>query len=85
MDTDEAAPASNDTDVNMQDAKGASDTAGAESNASGAENGASGTGDKPAQMETDTKVSVILLVLCSSLFTCSNLNVLQHHVLFDAY
>ncbi|KAI4329269.1 hypothetical protein L6164_021553 [Bauhinia variegata] len=55
MDTDEppvdaaAPPSSNDTDVNMQDAKAAPD-------ASGVENGVPETGDKPAQMDTDTKV-----------------------------
>ncbi|KAF5726891.1 putative Heat shock 70 kDa protein [Tripterygium wilfordii] len=54
MDTDEAStnttPASsNDTDVNMQDAKGPADI-------TGAENGVPESGDKPAQMETDTKV-----------------------------
>ena len=42
MDTD--VPATNETDVNMQDA-------------SGTENGAPETGDNPAQMETDAKVS----------------------------
>ncbi|KAG2729161.1 hypothetical protein I3760_01G236300 [Carya illinoinensis] len=54
MDTEEApidaAPlSSNETDVNMQDAKGTAD-------ASGPENGVSDSGDKPVQMETDTKV-----------------------------
>ncbi|KAF5741688.1 hypothetical protein HS088_TW10G00692 [Tripterygium wilfordii] len=54
MNTDEAstntAPASsNETDVNMQDAKGPADIP-------GAENGVPESGDKPAQMETDTKV-----------------------------
>lgn len=51
MDTDEApegAP-SNETDVNMQDAKSAAD-------GTGAENGVPETGDKPVQMETDAKV-----------------------------
>jgi heat shock protein 4 len=55
MDTDEApsdaAPASsNEADVNMQDAKGTAD-------GSVAENGIPDLGDKPAQMETDVKVS----------------------------
>lgn len=52
MDTDEgatdAAPSSNETDVNMQDAKVAADTP-------GSENGVPESGDKPVQMETDTK------------------------------
>ncbi|XP_028756072.1 heat shock 70 kDa protein 15-like [Neltuma alba] len=55
MDTDEAPtdaaappPCSNDTDVNMQDAKATSET-------SGVENGIPDTADKPVQMETDTK------------------------------
>ncbi|KDP37205.1 hypothetical protein JCGZ_06261 [Jatropha curcas] len=56
MDTDEASneatpPSSNDADVNMQDAKGTGD-------ASGAENGVPESGDKPTQMETETKVEV---------------------------
>lgn len=46
---DATAPGSTETDVNMQDAKGAAD-------ASGAENGVPESGDKPAQMETDSKV-----------------------------
>lgn len=54
MDTDEApnnaAPqGSNETDVNMQDAKGTAD-------APGVENGVPESGDKPVQMEADTKV-----------------------------
>ncbi|CAK9174620.1 unnamed protein product [Ilex paraguariensis] len=54
METDEAPanappPCNMETDVNMQDAKGASDC-------TGAENGVPETGDKPAQMETDAKV-----------------------------
>ncbi|KAK2654895.1 hypothetical protein Ddye_014751 [Dipteronia dyeriana] len=54
METDEASndavpPSSNETDENMQDAKGTAD-------ASGAENGVPESGDKPVQMETDTKV-----------------------------
>lgn len=55
METDEAPadaaapPSSNDIDVNMQDAKATADTP-------GAENGIPETGDKPVQMETDTKV-----------------------------
>ncbi|XP_010538015.1 PREDICTED: heat shock 70 kDa protein 14 [Tarenaya hassleriana] len=53
MDTDnapaEAAPASSDSDVNMQDAKGTGD-------APGAENGVPESTDKPVQMETDSKV-----------------------------
>ncbi|CAL9010175.1 unnamed protein product [Prunus brigantina] len=53
METDEAPsdaapPSTNETDVNMQDAKGTAD-------ASGAENGVPESGDKPVQMETDTK------------------------------
>lgn len=59
MDTDEAPadaaappPSSNDTDVNMQDAKATAD-------APGVENGIPETGDKPVQMETDTKVGSI--------------------------
>ena len=56
MDTDEApnntAPqGSNETDVNMQDAKGTAD-------APGVENGVPESGDKPVQMEADTKVSI---------------------------
>ncbi|KAA8540425.1 hypothetical protein F0562_024656 [Nyssa sinensis] len=56
MDADEAPseaspPGPAETDVNMQDAKGATD-------ASGAENGVPESGDKPVQMETDTKVEV---------------------------
>lgn len=56
METDEipsdaAAPCANETDVNMQDAKGTAD-------AEGVENGVPESGDKPVQMETDTKVSV---------------------------
>ena len=55
METDEApsdtaAPSANETDVNMQDAKGTADAA-------GVENGVPESGDKPVQMETDTKVS----------------------------
>ncbi|KAG6727920.1 hypothetical protein I3842_02G148100 [Carya illinoinensis] len=56
MDTDEAPndaapPSSTETDVNMpeQDVKGSSD-------APGVENGVPDSGDKPVQMETDTKV-----------------------------
>ncbi|KAI9159765.1 hypothetical protein LWI28_001726 [Acer negundo] len=53
METDEASndavpPSSNETDENMQDAKGTAD-------ALGAENGVPESGDKPVQMETDTK------------------------------
>ncbi|GAV72682.1 HSP70 domain-containing protein [Cephalotus follicularis] len=52
MDTDEspseaAAPSSNETDINMQDAKG--------SDAQGVENGVPESGDRPVQMETDVK------------------------------
>ena len=55
METDEApsdtaAPSANETDVNMQDAKGTADAA-------GVENGVPESGDKHVQMETDTKVS----------------------------
>ncbi|XP_058074803.1 heat shock 70 kDa protein 15-like [Magnolia sinica] len=50
----DAAPAgAGENDVNMQDAKGANDASGA-----GVENGAPESGDKPAQMETDTKAEV---------------------------
>ncbi|KAF4372456.1 hypothetical protein CsatB_012829 [Cannabis sativa] len=54
METDEPSsdavpPSSTEADVNMQDAKGTTD-------ASGAENGVPESGDKPVQMETDTKV-----------------------------
>ncbi|XWS20317.1 hypothetical protein CRYUN_Cryun31cG0091000 [Craigia yunnanensis] len=54
METDEApsdtaAPSANETDDNMQDAKGRADAA-------GVENGVPESGDKPVQMETDTKV-----------------------------
>ncbi|MBA0628090.1 hypothetical protein Godav_022867 [Gossypium davidsonii] len=54
METDEApggtaAPSANETDVNMQDAKGTADAA-------GADNGVAKSGDKPVKMETDTKV-----------------------------
>ncbi|KAA3455551.1 heat shock 70 kDa protein 15-like [Gossypium australe] len=54
METDEkpndtSAPGANETDVNMQDAKGAAEAA-------GVENGVPQSGDKPVQMETDTKV-----------------------------
>ncbi|XP_061338536.1 heat shock 70 kDa protein 15-like [Gastrolobium bilobum] len=55
METDEAPadaavpPSPNDNDVNMQDAKATAD-------APGAENGIPETGDKPMQMDTDTKV-----------------------------
>lgn len=55
METDEAsgdaAPSTtSESDVNMQDAKGAGD-------ASGAENGVPESGDKPVKMETDAKVT----------------------------
>lgn len=54
MDTDkafaEAAPASGDSDVNMQDAKETSDAA-------GTDNGVPESADKPVQMETDSKAS----------------------------
>ncbi|TXG69104.1 hypothetical protein EZV62_004039 [Acer yangbiense] len=55
METDEASndavpPSSNETDENMQDAKGTA------ADPSGAENGVPESGDKPVQMETDTKV-----------------------------
>ncbi|KAH1091002.1 hypothetical protein J1N35_018259 [Gossypium stocksii] len=54
METDEklndtSAPGANETDVNMQDAKGTAEAA-------GVENGVPQSGDKPVQMETDTKV-----------------------------
>ncbi|XP_027167776.1 heat shock 70 kDa protein 15 [Coffea eugenioides] len=53
METDEvpsdgAPPSSTETDVNMQDTKGAAE-------APGAENGVPDSGDKPVQMETDSK------------------------------
>ncbi|KAL3528783.1 hypothetical protein ACH5RR_008105 [Cinchona calisaya] len=53
METDEvpsgaAPPSSTETDVNMQDTKGTAD-------ASGVENGVPDSGDKPVQMETDSK------------------------------
>ncbi|KAE8662975.1 Heat shock 70 kDa protein 15 [Hibiscus syriacus] len=56
METDEppsgtSAPSANETDVNMQDAKGTADTA-------VTENGVAEPGDKPVKMETDTKVEV---------------------------
>ena len=61
METDEASndavpPSSNETDENMQDAKGTADP-------SGAENGVPESGDKPVQMETDTKVGFHCLVI----------------------
>ncbi|KAE8699481.1 Heat shock 70 kDa protein 14 [Hibiscus syriacus] len=46
---DTAAPSANETDVNMQDAKGTADAA-------GVENGVHESGDKSSQMETDTKI-----------------------------
>ncbi|MBA0712914.1 hypothetical protein Golax_011985 [Gossypium laxum] len=54
METDEkpndtSAPGANETDVNMQDAKGTAEAA-------GVENGVPQSGEKPVQMETDTKV-----------------------------
>ncbi|KAG4125011.1 hypothetical protein ERO13_D10G071500v2 [Gossypium hirsutum] len=57
METDEApggtaAPSANETDVNMQDAKGTADAA-------GADNGVAKSGDKPVKMETDTKVEAL--------------------------
>ncbi|KAK3002755.1 hypothetical protein RJ639_019892 [Escallonia herrerae] len=55
MDTDGAPtdvpPSTAETDINMQDAKGAADTP-------GEDNGVPESGDKPAQMETDAKVKV---------------------------
>ncbi|TKY48147.1 Heat shock 70 kDa protein 15 [Spatholobus suberectus] len=57
METDEAPadaaapPSTNDNDVNMQDANAKATT-----DAPGAENGIPETGDKPVQMDTDTKV-----------------------------
>lgn len=54
MDTDKAsaetAPASGDSDVNMQDAKETSDAA-------STDDGVPETADKPVQMETDSKAS----------------------------
>jgi len=58
METDEAAadtatpPRTNDNDVNMQDAN-----ANASADVPGAENGTAEAGDKPVQMDTDTKVN----------------------------
>lgn len=52
--SDGAAPSSAEGDVNMQDVKGAAE-------ASGAENGVPESTDKPAQMETDTKVGFCFL------------------------
>ncbi|KAG9459291.1 hypothetical protein H6P81_003799 [Aristolochia fimbriata] len=49
--TDAPAASGNETDINMQDAKEATDAA-----PGGAENGVPESGDKPVQMETDTKV-----------------------------
>lgn len=67
METDEAPadaaappPSSNDNDVNMQDAKATADTP-------GAENGLPDAGDKPVQMDTDTKVHSK-----ENIFVCSN-------------
>lgn len=67
METDEAPadaaappPSSNDNDVNMQDAKVTADTP-------GAENGMPEAGDKPVQMDTDTKVHSK-----ENIFVCSN-------------
>lgn len=83
MDTDEqagaAAPTSGEADVNMQDAKGTAD-----SDASGVENGLPESGDKPVQMETDTKVSccfklqvfILLTIYVGGLFTIPK-NILQ--------
>jgi len=57
METDEPAadaatpPSTNDNDVNMQDAN-----ANATADVPGTENGTSEAGDKPVQMDTDTKV-----------------------------
>ena len=57
MDSDkasaEAAPASGDCDVNMQDAKDTSD-------ATGTDNGVPESAEKPVQMETDSKASFSL-------------------------
>lgn len=60
METDEApadaaaaaTPSTNDNDVSMQDANTK-----ATANAPGAENGTPEAGDKPVQMDTDTKVN----------------------------
>jgi len=67
METDEAptdpaapSPSSNDNDVNMQDAKATADTP-------GTENGMPEAGDKPVQMDTDTKVHSK-----ENIFVCSN-------------
>ena len=66
MDTDkasaEAAPASGDSDVNMQDAKDTSD-------ATGIDNGVPESAEKPVQMETDSKASFSLTSYCL-LFAC---------------
>lgn len=61
METDEAAadtatpPSANDNDVNMQDANV---NANPSADVTGAENGTPEAGDKPVQMDTDTKVMV---------------------------
>lgn len=57
METDEpendgAPPSSAENDVHMQDSKGTAD-------ASGAENGVPESGNKPVQMDTDSKVSFV--------------------------
>ena len=58
METDEAPanvaapPSTNDNDVNMQDANSK-----ATADAPGSENGTPEAGDKPVQMDTDTKVN----------------------------
>ena len=64
MDNDEvsadtaAPPSSNDADVSMQDAKETAE-------ATGVENGDAETGDKAAQMDTDTKVGIgVSLTIC---------------------
>lgn len=68
MDTDgqpgAAPPAAGEIDINMQDAKGTAD-----GDASSVENGVAES-EKPAQMETDTKVSCCFLKNSSSPPVC---------------
>lgn len=56
-------PSSNDSDVNMQDAKAAADT-------NGAVNGVPETGDKPVQMDTDAKVDTDKYIIAFFFLTC---------------
>ena len=62
MDTDEAVneASKTETDLNMEDAKSASN-----SSASGVDNGVPESNDKPVEMETDNKVcNLYLFALC---------------------